>query len=92
MTAEFVAHAPRDLRVFDEAEKIEVDNMDINLSKQAVNEVAEIFHTPLTGSFNWDYQLGASLTGTSDVYTIGVRVFTGTGDIIGSLTFYDLTE
>lgn len=57
MTAEFVAHAPREVRVFDEAEKIEVDNMDINLSKQAVNEVAEIFHTPLTGSFNWDYSL-----------------------------------
>jgi hypothetical protein len=43
-------------------------------------------------AFNWDYQLGASLAGTSDVYTVGVRVLTGTGDIIGSLTFLDLTE
>jgi hypothetical protein len=43
-------------------------------------------------AFNWDYQLGASLTGTSDVYTIGVKTFTGTGDVIGSLTFYDLTQ
>ena len=43
-------------------------------------------------AFNWDYQLGTSLAGTSDVYTVGVRVFTGTGDIIGSLTFLDLTE
>jgi hypothetical protein len=43
-------------------------------------------------AFNWDYQLGASLAGVSDVYTIGVRAFTGTGDIIGSLTFYDLTQ
>jgi len=43
-------------------------------------------------AFNWDYQLGASLAGTSDVYTVGVKVFTGTGDIIGSLTFLDLTE
>jgi hypothetical protein len=43
-------------------------------------------------AFNWDTQLGASLTGVSDVYTVGVRVFTGTGDIIGSLTFYDLTQ
>jgi hypothetical protein len=43
-------------------------------------------------AFNWDYQLGASLAGVSDVYTIGVRTFTGTGDIIGSLTFYDLTQ
>ena len=43
-------------------------------------------------AFNWDYQLGASLAGTSDVYTIGVKTFSGTGDIIGSLTFYDLTQ
>jgi len=43
-------------------------------------------------AFNWDTQLGASLAGVSDVYTVGVRVFTGTGDIIGSLTFYDLTQ
>ena len=43
-------------------------------------------------SFNWDFQLGASLAGVSDVYTIGVRTFSGTGDIIGSLTFYDLTQ
>jgi len=43
-------------------------------------------------AFNWDYQLGASLAGASDVYTVGVRVLSGTGDIIGSLTFYDLTQ
>jgi hypothetical protein len=50
--------------------------------------------TPLNpiAAFNWDYQLGASLAGTSDVYTIGVKTFSGTGDIIGSLTFYDLTQ
>jgi hypothetical protein len=43
-------------------------------------------------TFNWDYQLGASLAGVSDVYTIGVRTISGTGDVIGSLTFYDLTQ
>jgi hypothetical protein len=50
--------------------------------------------TPLNpiAAFNWDYQLGASLAGVSDVYTIGVKTFSGTGDIIGSLTFYDLTQ
>ena len=42
--------------------------------------------------FDWDYQLGASLAGVSDVYTIGVKTLTGTGDVIGSLTFYDLTQ
>jgi len=44
------------------------------------------------GSFNWDTQLGASISGTSDVYTLGVRVIAGTGDIIGSLSFFDLTQ
>ena len=50
--------------------------------------------TPLNpiAAFNWDYQLGASLAGVSDIYTIGVKTFSGTGDIIGSLTFYDLTQ
>ena len=43
--------------------------------------------------YNWDLQLGASLAGVSDVYTIGIRTLdpTPTGDAFGSLTFYDLT-
>ena len=28
---------------------------DMDLSKQDVEDVAEIFNTPLTGSYNWDY-------------------------------------
>ena len=44
------------------------------------------------GTFNWDTQLGASLAGVSDVYTLGVRTITGTGDMIGSITFFDLTQ
>jgi len=44
-------------------------------------------------SYNWDLQLGSSLTGTSDIYTLGIRVLSGsTGAAIGSLTFYDLTQ
>jgi len=45
-----------------------------------------------SGSFNWDTQLGVSISGTSDVYTLGARVLAGTGDIIGSLNFFDLTQ
>jgi hypothetical protein len=44
------------------------------------------------GVFNWDTQLGASIAGTSDVYTLGARTITGTGDIIGSISFFDLTQ
>jgi len=36
--------------------------------------------------------LGASLAGVSDIYTIGVRVLSGTGDAIGGLAFIDLTD
>jgi hypothetical protein len=45
-----------------------------------------------TGSgYNWDLQLGSSLAGNSDIYTLAARTLTGTGGGIGSLTFYDLT-
>ena len=44
--------------------------------------------------FNWDQQLGVSLTDVSDIYTLGVRTISGatTGDGVGSITFYDLTQ
>lgn len=44
------------------------------------------------GSYNWDLQLGASITGTSDIFTLGIRTLSGTGSAIGSLSFYDLTQ
>jgi len=31
--------------------------LELKISKQDVAEIAEIFSTPLTGSYNWDYQL-----------------------------------
>ncbi len=44
--------------------------------------------------FNWDEQLGVSLTGVSDIYTLGVRTISGAtkGDGVGSISFYDLTQ
>lgn len=64
-----------------------VDNQYVNSTKQfsgAINQPA---------SYNWDLQLGSSLTGTSDIYTLGIRVLSGSsGAAIGSLTFYDLTQ
>ena len=43
--------------------------------------------------YNFDLQLGASLTSVSDIYTLGVRTISGAtkGDGVGTLTFYDLT-
>lgn len=42
--------------------------------------------------YNFDLQLGVSLTGTSDIYTLAARTISGTDDIIGALSFYDLTD
>ena len=54
--------------------------------------------TPLTAgdAYNWDLQLGSSLAGVSDIFTLAARVVTtggaGSGGGIGSLSFYDLTD
>jgi hypothetical protein len=49
----------------------------------------------ISGIYNWDLQLGASIAGVSDVYTLAARVVTtggaGSGGGIGSMSFYDLT-
>jgi hypothetical protein len=43
------------------------------------------------GDYNWDLQLGATISGTSDIYTLAVRTLSGTHSAIGSLSFWDLT-
>lgn len=44
------------------------------------------------GDYNFDLQLGASISGTSDIYTLAARTISGTDDIIGSMSYYDLTD
>ena len=39
---------PEDLLYFDE---------DLDLSQKQVEDVVEIFKTPLTGAYNWDYTI-----------------------------------
>ena len=43
--------------------------------------------------YNWDLQLGATIAGVSDVYTLAIRTLdpTPTGDAWGAISFYDLT-
>lgn len=43
-------------------------------------------------SYNFDLQLGSSLAGVSDIYTLAARTISGTDDIIGSMSYYDLTD
>ncbi len=42
--------------------------------------------------YNFDLQLGASISGTSDIYTVAARTISGTDDIIGSMSYFDLTD
>ena len=41
--------------------------------------------------YNWDMQLGATIGGVSDIYTIAVRTLSGTQNAIGTMAFWDLT-
>jgi hypothetical protein len=43
-------------------------------------------------SYNFDSQIGVTIGGTSDIYTLAARTVTGTGDGIGALSFWDLTD
>jgi hypothetical protein len=51
-------------------------------------------NTSIATGYNWDLQLGASIAGISDVYTLGVRTVSGAtkGDGVGSISFFDLTQ
>jgi hypothetical protein len=50
--------------------------------------------TSFSNAYNFDLQLGATIAGVSDVYTVAVRTVSGatTGDAVGSLSFFDLTQ
>jgi hypothetical protein len=51
-------------------------------------------NTSVPTGYNWDLQLGATISGTSDIYTLAVRTVSGAtkGSGVGSLSFYDLTQ
>lgn len=42
--------------------------------------------------YNFALQIGVSLTGVSDIYTLAARTISGSDDIIGALSYYDLTD
>ena len=53
------------------------------LSSTAINDIS---------SYNFDLQLGVTIGGTSDIFTLAVRTITGTGEGIGALSYWDLTD
>lgn len=46
----------------------------------------------VTGTgYNWDLQLGVSLSNVSDTYTLAARTLSGTNACLGSISFWNLT-
>lgn len=43
------------------------------------------------GDYNFDLQLGRTMAGVSDVYTVAIRALSGSQTAIGNMSFWDLT-
>lgn len=53
MATRFVEKTPKEIRYFDE----DLGDISEAQEKSIVDSVAEVFNTPLTGAYNWDYSL-----------------------------------
>jgi hypothetical protein len=83
-------------------------NVEMDVSATAISALGTIVQTDYVTSsgsggtlntsaptgFNWDLQLGVSLSSVSDIYTLAVRTVSGAtkGEGVGSIAFYDLTQ
>jgi hypothetical protein len=78
---------------------------DVSASAMANGSIVQTDYVTTSGSggtgnlsaptgYNWDLQLGVSLANVSDTMTVAIRTVSGatTGDAVGSLSFYDLTQ
>ena len=54
MKIEYTKETPRKIRDYNQEE--------IVLNSEEVEDIAEIFKTPLTGTYNWDYSVPVSYT------------------------------
>jgi hypothetical protein len=80
------------------------DNVDFDVSATALSGGTIVLQNYTKGTnqssgdaivptgYNFDLQIGRTLAGTSDVYTLAARTISGTDDIIGCLAFWDLTS
>ena len=49
MKLKYLDECPKGLRYFDD------DDLESKLKAEHIEDIVEIFKTPLTGSYNWDY-------------------------------------
>lgn len=45
----------------------------------------------VNGSYNFGLQLGRTIAGVSDTFTLAARVTSGSADVVGTIEFYDIT-
>lgn len=81
----------------------ESDNVEFDISATALTGGRAVYKTFILasnqvsgntnngGEYNFDLQLGRTLAGVSDVYTIAARALSGTHNAIGAMSFWDLT-
>lgn len=81
----------------------ESDNVEFDISATAMTGGRAVYKTFILasnqvsgntnngGEYNFDLQLGRTLAGVSDVYTIATRALSGTHNAIGAMSFWDLT-
>ena len=83
-------------------------NVEFDVAATAISSVGTIVQTDYVSSsgsggtnplvdpagYNWDLQIGAKLSGASEIYTLAVRTVDGAtkGSGVGSLSFWDLTQ
>lgn len=69
---------------FAESDIIQLDY--VNASNQSSTPLAA------TTGYNWGLQLGVTASGTSDIYTLAACIDSGTGDVLGNISFWCLTD
>ena len=93
--ATFAATVPSDTNVeFDVAATATTGGTIVQSDYLSSNTAGGTSSTSFANAYNFDLQLGASIAGVSDIYTVAIRTVSGatTGDAVGSLSFYDLTQ
>ena len=79
-------------------------NVDVDTAATAISSIGTIVDmgyatssnqststTQITEPYNWELQVGSSISGTSDIFTLAVRTLSGTGTGTGFISLYDLT-
>ena len=85
MKIKYLDECPKGLRYFDD------DNLESKLKPKDIEDVVEIFNTPLTGCYNWDYTEADNRL--KKLYALGKKLnWNATLDLDWSKDPYPLTE